>query len=97
MTAIQPYRAVRRAMQRALDALPDPDRAIFIRVRFDDEDYRDIALDLGISEREVERGVARALRALHTAACGVERRSDDRRCGRICAWLRGKLPQGWRQ
>jgi len=86
----KPPRHVLRAMQRALDALPDPDRAIFLRCRFDGWDYPRIALDLGITVAEVERGLARAIVALVQA----ERRSGRHHGGRICAWLRAKLPQG---
>lgn len=92
-----PSRRVVRAMQRALDTLPDPDRAIFILVRFDDQDYARIALDLGMSMLEVERGVARAILALDAAGRQVGRRSWRIRAERICAWLRAKLPQGWRR
>jgi DNA-directed RNA polymerase specialized sigma24 family protein len=89
-----PPRRVLRAMQRALDALPDPDRTIFARHRFDGWDYALIALDLGMSMPEVERGVARAILALDAAARQAGRRSWRIRAGRICAWLRAKLPQG---
>ncbi len=92
-----PPRRVLRAMQRALDALPDPDRTIFIRVRFDDQDYARIALDLGMSMPEVERGVGRVILALDAAARQAGRRSWQRHSGCICAWLRAKLPQGWRR
>lgn len=92
-----PPRRVVRAMRRALDALPDPGRAIFIRVRFDDQDYARITLDLGMSMPEVERGVARAILALDAAARQAGRRSGRIRAGCIYAWLRAKLPQGWRR
>jgi len=90
-----PPRRVLRAMQRALDALPDPDRTIFVRHRFDGWDYARIALDLGIGIAEVERGVARAILALDAAAAQAGRRSGRCHGGCICAWLRAKLPQGW--
>lgn len=92
-----PPRRVLHAMQRALDTLPDSDRTIFIRVSFDGQDYARIALDLGISVPEVERGVARAILALDAAARQAGRRSGCRHAGCICAWLRAKLPQGWRR
>jgi len=92
-----PPRRVLRAMQRALEALPDPDRTIFARHRIDGWDYARIALDLGISMTEVERGVARAILALDAAARQAGRRSGCRHAGCICAWLRAKLPQGWRR
>lgn len=92
-----PPRRVLRAMQRAFDTLPDPDRGVFLRCRFDGWDYARIALDLGISMAEVERGVARAILALDAAAAQAGRRSGRRHGGCICAWLRTKLPQGWRR
>jgi len=92
-----PPRRVLCAMQRALDALPDPDRTIFARHRSDGWDYARIALDLGMSMAEVERGVARAILALDAAARQAGRRSGHRHGGRICAWLPAKLPQGWRR
>ena len=70
-----PSLRVMRAMQRALDALPDPDRTIFIRARFDGWDHARIALDLGICIAEVERRIARAILALDAAAGQAERRS----------------------
>jgi len=89
----RPSRGVTRAMQRALFALPEPDRAIFMRHRFDGWGYARIALYLGIAIAEVERGVARELLTLDaTARSG--RRSGHRHGGCICAWLRTKLPQG---
>jgi len=93
----KPPRRVLRAMQRALDRMPDPDRAIFVRVRFLGEDYRCIALDLGLSVPEIERGLVRALIALDAAARSAERRRFRSRFAPVCAWLRAHLPQGWRR
>lgn len=90
----KPSRPVVRAMESALAALPDPDRTIFVRHRFDGWAYARIALDLGISMPEVERGVARAILALDAAARLTGRQSGHRHGGCICAWLRAKLPQG---
>jgi len=95
--APKPSRRALRALRRALAVLPDPDRTIFTRHRFDGWDYARIALDLGMSMAEVERGIARALLALDAAARQAGRRSWRIRAGRICAWLRVKLPQGWRR
>lgn len=89
--------SVLRAMRRTLAGLPDPDRTIFMRVRFDDDSYERIARDLGLTVAEVERGVSRALLSLHAAATRAKRRELPVRIARFCAWLRGHFPQGWRE
>jgi len=91
----RPTRHELRAMQQALDALPDPDRTIFVRHRLDGWDYARIALDLGIGIAEVERGVARAILALDAAVAQAGQRSGCLRRGCICGWLRARLPEGW--
>jgi DNA-directed RNA polymerase specialized sigma24 family protein len=95
--APMPSRRVLLSLRRALVALPDPDRTIFARHWVDGWDYHQIALDLGLSVPEVERGVARAILALDAAVRQAGRPSWRVRAGRICAWLRAKLPQGWRR
>jgi len=43
------------ALRRALATMPDSDRAVFDRARFDGLDYEQIAAELDISVDEVER------------------------------------------
>ena len=90
----QPPPRVMHAMQRALDALSDPDRTIFMCCRLDGWDTARIALDLGIAIAEGEPGLVRAILALQAAARRPGRRSWYRRVGRIGAWLSRNLPQG---
>jgi RNA polymerase sigma-70 factor (ECF subfamily) len=48
-------------LKRALDSMHEMERAVFERVRFGDQDYSQIAAELGLSVREVERHFAAAL------------------------------------
>lgn len=63
-----------RRMQRAFRTLPEPDRAIFGSVRFDDLDYVEAAERHGCSVDEVEHVVVRVLLALDASATRWRRR-----------------------
>ena len=50
----------------AIDALPDRCREVFLMAKRDGMTYREIAEELGISERTVEHQVSKALRLLRS-------------------------------
>src|SRR5690606_2205901 len=56
-----------QAVHRAIDQLPERQRAAFLLHRRHGMNYREIAAALGISERTVEVHIARALRTLYLA------------------------------
>ncbi|MCW3848852.1 RNA polymerase subunit sigma [Sphingomonas sp. LB-2] len=51
----------RKRMERAVRKLPRLQREIFLAARFDDMSYVEIAERTGLTVREVEREIARAL------------------------------------
>ena len=50
-----------RRLRHALNAMPEPERAVFERARFQELDFVAIAAELGIGIDEVERRLARAM------------------------------------
>ena len=56
-----------RKLRRALDTMPEPERQVFARARFEQLDHVAIAAALGLSIREVERRLASAMLHLMTA------------------------------
>ena len=54
-------------IDQAIDRLPERCRVIFVLSRFEDLTYREIAANLGISEKTVENQIAKALRWLRQA------------------------------
>lgn len=61
-TAVQrPHSDTVRRLSSALDTMDETERAVFERIRFSDQDYRQIAAELGLSVRQVERHFASAL------------------------------------
>lgn len=60
-----------KRMERALRKLPRMRREIFLAARLDDMDYVEIAERTGLSVREVEREIAKAL-------LSISRRLDKR-------------------
>lgn len=50
-----------------LKSMPEWPRAVFVRHRFDDASYGEIAAELGISIAEVDTYVAAAMAHLHSA------------------------------
>ena len=61
------YTELKRAVEQAIDTLPERCRLVFILSRFDDMTYAEIATALGISEKTVENQISKALRVLRTA------------------------------
>lgn len=53
-----------------LKSMPEWPRAVFVRLRFDDATYGEIASELGISVATVERHFAAAMVHLHRAVYG---------------------------
>jgi RNA polymerase sigma-70 factor (ECF subfamily) len=53
-----------RRLERAMRMLPRPTREVFLAHRLDDMPYREIAERTGLSVREVERHMARAISML---------------------------------
>lgn len=53
-----------------LKAMAPMPRAVFVRVRFDDASYDEVAAELRITVGEVERNVAAAMLHLHYAVHG---------------------------
>jgi RNA polymerase sigma factor (sigma-70 family) len=53
-----------RRLEAALLKLPQIEREIFLAVRLDHMDYREIARRTGLSVRQVEKKVGRAIRLL---------------------------------
>ena len=60
-------RELEEILKKALDALPPRCREIFIKSRFEDLTYKEIAAELGISESTVENQIGIALKRLHVA------------------------------
>ncbi len=56
-----------KRVSRALRRMSHRQREIFLAVRFDDADYRDIAARLGITTKQVEREFAAAIRQVGRA------------------------------
>lgn len=54
-----------RRLRHALETMPDDDRRVFERARFEDQDYAEIARALGLDILEVEQRMAAAM--LHMA------------------------------
>lgn len=52
---------VLRRIRHALGTMPERSYAVFVRKRYRDMDYREIAAELGLSVRQVERAFAAAL------------------------------------
>jgi RNA polymerase sigma factor (sigma-70 family) len=52
------------ALRRRLETMPVREREVFERARFRDMDYPTIAAELGMTVKEVERLMARAMRHL---------------------------------
>jgi RNA polymerase sigma factor (sigma-70 family) len=63
-----------RRIERAIERLPRMQREIFIAVRFHDLGYGEIARQTGLSERQIERYLARAVCNLFCALHGRRRR-----------------------
>jgi RNA polymerase sigma factor (sigma-70 family) len=61
------------AMERALLSLPRLSREIFLARRLDGNSYADIAAVTGLSERQVERRMAKTVRRLNRYLRGDER------------------------
>lgn len=57
----EPDPATLKRLERAVGKLPRLQREIFLAARLDDMDYVEIAERTGLSVREVEREIARAL------------------------------------
>lgn len=53
-----------RRLRRRLESMPEPERSVFIRARFRDLDYLQIAAELDITIAEVERLMSSAMRHL---------------------------------
>jgi RNA polymerase sigma-70 factor (ECF subfamily) len=60
-------RARWRATRRAIDALPENQRAVLVLAKFEGLSYREIAATLGITEGAVESRLVRAMRRLTAA------------------------------
>ena len=58
---------LQRAIDRALDELPERCRAVFMLSRFEEKSYREIAEALGISVKTVENQMSKALKLLRGA------------------------------
>lgn len=54
-------------MEGELQKLPPSTRNIFLKYHLENKTYADIAVDLGISVRTVEREIARAMRHMSAA------------------------------
>ncbi|UIJ47129.1 hypothetical protein LZK98_09380 [Sphingomonas cannabina] len=65
-----PLHEVLRRIAQALDTMDELPRAVFERHRYRDLDYHQIAAELGITVREVERHLAAAM--LHIMRCTEE-------------------------
>jgi RNA polymerase sigma-70 factor (ECF subfamily) len=61
---------LQRTLDRALGALPERTRRIFVMHRFENKAYRDIHRELGISPGAVEYHMARALAQIRSAVSG---------------------------
>jgi DNA-directed RNA polymerase specialized sigma24 family protein len=59
-------------LAQGLESMPEWPRAVFVRLRFDDATYGEIAAESGISIAKVERYVAAAMAHLHRAVYGDE-------------------------
>ncbi|MGD9599130.1 MAG: RNA polymerase sigma factor [Steroidobacteraceae bacterium] len=55
---------VMKSLGTALDAMPEQTRLVFVRARLDDRSYADIARELGIGVRTVERRMSEAMQSL---------------------------------
>lgn len=58
---------LQQLIDRSIDALPERCRIVFILSRFEDMTYKEIAGQLGISEKTVENQISKALRLLREA------------------------------
>lgn len=56
-----PLHEVLRRIERALDTMDELPLAVFERARYRDLDYHQIAAELGITVKEVERNLAAAM------------------------------------
>lgn len=56
-----------RIVKEALSTLPKLTREIFIKSRFENQSYKEIALQLNLSERAVESHISKALKVLRLA------------------------------
>lgn len=65
-----PLHEVLRRIAQALDTMDELPRAVFERHRYRDLDYHQIAAELGITVRQVERHFAAAM--LHIMRCTEE-------------------------
>ena len=60
----------RQRLARALETMDELPRAVFERARFDDQDYTQIAAELGITVAETEQYLAAAMRHIMTSIDG---------------------------
>lgn len=60
------FSEIERIIGQTLDQLPPQCRAVFVLSRFDDKKNREIAEELGISEKTVEGHITKALKTLRT-------------------------------
>ncbi len=58
---------LQQLIDQSIDSLPERCRIIFILSRFEDMTYKEIASELGISEKTVENQISKALRLLREA------------------------------
>ena len=72
---------IRRRLERAMRTVPRTTREVFLAHRLEDMSYREIAERYGLSVREVERHIARAIIAMDRALDGPPLRWWER-------WLR---------
>jgi RNA polymerase sigma-70 factor (ECF subfamily) len=61
---------IRRRLQRAMRTLPPQTRDVFLAHRLDDMSYREIAERTGLTVRQVERHMTRALIAIDRSLDG---------------------------
>jgi RNA polymerase sigma-70 factor (ECF subfamily) len=72
---------LRRRLERAMRNLPRPTREVFLAHRLDDMPYREIAERTGLSVRDVERHIARAICAIDRSLNGSPLRWWERLLG----------------
>ncbi len=73
---------------RALRRMSHRQREVYLAVRIDNADYRDIAERLGITSKQVEREVAAAIRQV---GCALRERRPEARWRRWLRCLRDNL------
>jgi len=60
------YEDTRKAIQKAIDSLPERCRIIFCMSRFDEKSHKEIAAELNISTKTIENQITRALKTLRS-------------------------------